>query len=217
MSRVHVLLLLLCVVLPLSGAAQAPSPPPMVPAPAAPPAEAVQPEGELIPRSSVTPDSGRGRAGRVILGPLTGLVLGLLAATPGLVLMGDSFSCSTCANDSEIIGGGLVSLVGFTAGTALGVKLIGSLFWGEGRFLKTLLGSALGFGGGLLTMIPLIETEGGWAVPLIIGPLIGAVIGYELSHTEELERMAAGPSVAVLPSVSVHPSGGVIAGLMGRF
>jgi hypothetical protein len=153
-----------------------------------------------------------------VLGPLAGFVVGILAASPGLLLMGDSFSCSTCADDAAIIGGGLVSLVGFTAGTALGVKLIGSLFWGEGRYLKTLLGAGLGFGGGLLTMIPLIETEGGWAIPLLVGPLIGAVVGYEMSHTDELERMAAaGPSVSVLPSVSVHPSGGVIAGLMGRF
>ena len=132
--------------------------------------------------------------------------------------MADSFSCSTCGNDSEVIGGGLISLAGYTMGAALGVKLMGNVFDGEGRFLHALLGAGAGFGAGLLGALPLIETEGGWAIPLIVFPLIGAAVGYELSHSSEIQRRAEeSPLVMVLPSVGVSPTGGVIAGLVGRF
>jgi hypothetical protein len=218
MARLHVLLLVLCAVLPLPGFAQASSPPPLVPAPASPQEDEEKPQGEIIPRDWEAQESGGARAGRIVLGPVLGLVLGTVAAAPGVFLMSDSFSCSTCANDSEILGGGLLSLAGYSVGAALGVKLMGSLLEGEGRFLHAFLGAGIGFGAGLLGALALSTTEGAWAIPLLTFPLIGAVIGYEVSHSNERERRAAaGPSVAVLPSVSVRPSGGVIAGLVGRF
>jgi hypothetical protein len=202
MARVHLLVLLLCAVLPLQAFAQG----------------GEEPKGEIIPRDQRVPDPSDGRAGRIILGSLGGILLGTLATAPGILLMLDSFSCSTCADDAEIIGGGLVSLAGLTAGGALGVKLVGSLLGGEGTYLHTLLGAAVGFGAGLVGALPLYDTEGGWAVPLFTFPFIGAVVGYEMSHAKALERQAgAGPRVAVLPIVSVRPSGGVVAGLVGRF
>jgi hypothetical protein len=217
MIRLHALVLVLCAVLPLAGFAQVPSPPPLVPAPAVPQAEEEGPQDEIIPRDWEAQQSDGGKVGRLILGPLVGLVLGTVAAAPGVLLMADSFSCSTCGNDSEILGGGLLSLAGFTLGGTLGVKLMGSLFGGEGRYVHTLAGAGVGFGAGLLAMLPLITTEGGWAIPLIACPIIGAVVGYELSHSSERERKAASPAVVVLPSVGVSPLGGVIAGMVGRF
>jgi len=217
MARTHVLVLLLCVALPLPGVAQV-SNPPLVPAPVSPQRGEGKPEGEIIPRDWEARESEGVHPGRVILGPLVGLLLGTVATAPGLLLMADSFSCSTCGSESEVIGGGLISLVGYTAGVALGVKAMGSVFDGEGRFLHALLGAGAGFGAGLLAMLPLIETEGGWAIPLIIFPLVGATVGYEISHSNELKRRAEeAPLVMVLPSVGVSPTGGVIAGLVGRF
>jgi hypothetical protein len=218
MARVHLLSLLLCAVLQLPVLAQASAPPPPVPVPADPQVNEGKPQGELPPRDWETPESGGSRAGRIVLGSLTGLLMGTVAAAPGVLLMSDSFSCSTCVTDSEVIGGGLLSLAGLTAGGALGVKLMGSLLGGEGRYLHTLLGAGVGFGAGIMGALPLVSTEGGWAIPLFTFPIIGAVVGYEVSHSNERERKAAaGPGVAVLPSVSVRPLGGVVAGLMGRF
>lgn len=217
MTRTHVLVLLLCVALPLPGIAQV-SNPPLVPAPAAPRAEEGTPQGEIIPRDWEARQSDGSVVGRVMLGPLVGLVFGTVLAVPGVFLMADSFSCSTCADDGEILAGGLVSLLGYTTGAALGVKLMGSVFDGEGRFLYTLLGAGAGFGAGLVAMLPLIETEGGWAVPLLIFPLVGAVVGYEMSDTSERKAQTEPYlNVRVLPSVGVSPTGGVIAGLVGRF
>jgi len=223
MARVYLAFLLLCVLLPLQALAQAPVSPPPLPAPGAreeappvPGGAVEKPQGEIIPRDWETSAS-VGRPGRVVLGSLGGLLLGLVGTVPGIFLVAEGFDCDGCGNDSSIVLGGLVGIAGMSAGTALGVKLAGSLFGGEGRYLHTLLGAVLGAGAGIFAALAMSETDGLWAIPLITSTVLGAIIGSEVSHSNEFESRAAGTGVTMLPSVSVRPSGAVVAGLVGRF
>jgi hypothetical protein len=95
---------------------------------------------------------------------------------------------------------------------------MGSFLHGQGRLLPTLLGTTLGMGLG----IALFAASSGvawFAPPLILG--IGAVIGYELSHSlqssapKEDEEASAG--LLLMPVVGRTPEGGLLGGLAGRF
>lgn len=217
--------LLLSALSPLPGLAQV-SPPPLV---AAPPGQVLpseesseeKPSGEIIPRSKESLSGSEGRAGRVVLESLGGVLLGAVGGVPafGLSLL-FTFDCDGCHNtNGEATILALAGVAGFLGGTALGVKLGGALLGGEGRYLPTLAGAGLGTLAGILVALPtgLLVNELLAVAPLIAGPFVGAIIGYELSHSKELERKASGTRVTVLPSVSLRASGGVVAGLVGSF
>ena len=115
---------------------------------------------------------------------------------------------------------GVVGVAGFFGGTALGVKLAGDWTGGEGRYLPTLGGAVLGsLAGGAVAVAAGVLLHPALAIPpAVAGPFLGAVIGYELSDTSQRKLKAApGTAVVVLPAVSVRPSGGVVAGLVGSF
>ncbi len=153
-----------------------------------------------------------------MLGSFTGLLLGLVGTVPGIFIIAQEIDCDGCGIDAATEVGALLGITGMSVGAALGVKLIGSLFDGEGRYLHTVLGAGLGAGAGIRAALALSKTEGLWAIPLITSTVLGAVIGYELSNSNEHDRMAAeARSVTVLPSMVVSPSGGIVAGLVGRF
>jgi hypothetical protein len=183
--------------------------------------EEEKPQGELIPRRR--PATGEARAvGRVLLGTFGGLLGGILGAGPGLGLSLAMERCEGCGNSTGAITAvGLVGVAGGVSGIALGVWGSGSLLGGGGRYLPTLLGVGAGtlVGGGLAVLLAESSSHEENAIPpLIIGPILGGIIGYEISHSLEVDRLErASTGVTLLPTVGVRPSGGVVAGLVGRF
>jgi hypothetical protein len=237
MSRLRLVPVLLCVLLPLQGWAQASSPPPLVPAPSEPkeaPSESEEgdpyggyddepeeePRGELIPRDWRISEWVGPQVPRIIVESLGGLTLGVVGGLPGVVLVAGAAACDTCDDSSSAFLALGVAFVGISGGIGLGVYAGGSLIGGEGRFGVTLVGTLLGvLAGGLVAIPAAILVEGGWVVPLLSFPITGAIIAYEMSHAEALKGKAApaGDGVKVVPVVSVRPSGGLFAGLAGRF
>lgn len=239
MARVYLVCVLLCALVPLQGWAQAPSPPPLVPAPSSPEVDpddprdeptAENPSGgyegnepprrEFIPRRWESAENERLMFPRIAVETLAGGVLGIVGAIPGTLYLASFSFCDECSIDDSALFLSLgLAAVGLTGGVALGVKAGGSLLGGEGRFLPTLLGSTLGFVGGVAAAFPLgAAFEGGWLVSLFVFPVTGAVIAYELSNASALEsRFVAGTQVGWIPVISVRPSGGVVAGLAGHF
>lgn len=212
------LVLLLVTLLPCLGLAQT-SAPPLISAPASAEVPEEKPKGEIIPRPWQADPPGR-RAGRIVVESVSG-VLG--AALIGGTLLGASyaveFGCNRCGDVTIPALLSAAGVVGAFAGVSLGVKVGGSLMDGQGRFLPTLGGSFLGLLAGGSIAAGLSQVHELLAVPpLILGPLAGAVLGYELSHDSARDKAAGGLSpVSLFPSVSVGPSGGVVAGLVGRF
>lgn len=225
--RLALLLLVLSVLLPAQGLAQ--TPPPLVPAPAPeepyePGAEAPESEGaprdELIPREWTPPESPGLRISRIMLELLGGTVLGIAGGFPGAALaVGEAF-CDGCGSEAGFLAGVSLSFVGLTVGSALGIKGLGSLLDGEGRFLSTLAGTTLGGLGGLgLGLIIAFAGSELWILPVLAGPILGGIIAYENSHANFLQEHSA-PSASgtsVIPVISVSPQGGIIGGLAGRF
>jgi hypothetical protein len=113
-----------------------------------------------------------------------------------------------------------VGFAGVAAGTAGGIVGAASLVDGEGEYWPTAGGAAIGaLVGVLVSAIVAENAEEAAIIPAATGPILGGMIGYELSHSNAERRRH--PSLAsgtrVMPVVSVHPSGGVLAGLVGRF
>jgi hypothetical protein len=227
MFRVCLVSVVLCVLVPLQGLAQSSPPPALLPAPESseevPPApsEEAKPQGEIIPRRQ--PATGVGRAiGRVALGTFGGLLGGFVGAGPALGLSTLMESCDGCHNVTASTTIALVGVAGGVGGIALGVWGSGALLGGEGRYLPTLLGVGVGAltGGGLAVYLAEEQdvSEEKALLSLVIGPILGGIVGYEISHAIEVDRLQEiTPGVALFPTVGVPPSGGVVAGLVGRF
>jgi hypothetical protein len=179
-----------------------------------------KPQGEIIPRAW-SPSRILGQpAPRIIVESLTGLTLGLVGFAPGAYLgFALAASESSSNSDSSLIGVIGLSFVGVTAGATLGVWGAGSIMGRDGQFLMTLTGAAIGaLAGGFFAIPAAAAIQGGWVVPILTFPIVGAIIAYEMSDTEEHERKAAiGAHTEMVPVISVRPSGGLVAGLAGRF
>lgn len=230
MSRPHLALLLLVfsALLPVQGLAQ--TPPPLVPAPTMeepyePGAEDPESEGvprdELIPREWPPPERLTLKVPRIMLEFLGGTVLGIAAGIPGAILAIEGAFCESCESLGGFFAGASLSFAGLTLGSALGIKGLGSLLDGEGRFLTTLAGTSLGALGGLGLGLVIGWGAGSelWFIPILVGPLVGGIIAYEISHANfRWEHAVPGPSGSeLLPVISVSPRGGIIGGLAGRF
>jgi hypothetical protein len=157
--------------------------------------------------------------GRIVLESVGGLVLGGVGTVPAFAAMIPSFACSTCYKQGNVLAAELLGFAGMSLGGALGVRLMGGLLGGQGLFLDALQGAAVASGVGLVIAVVAEGPAPALGVlPMITFPLVGAIIGYERSNTLERERLAKeAPAMAVLPTLSVRPSGGVLAGLAGRF
>jgi hypothetical protein len=113
---------------------------------------------------------------------LGGVVGGAVGSIPLALALGDAITCDGCGNTGNNVLGA-VGVVGFFGGTALGTRYAGQLTGGEGRFLPTLAGTALGALAGIGVGVALgtLVLEVLAIPPMVAGPFIGAVIGYELS------------------------------------
>lgn len=104
-------------------------------------------------------------------------------------------------------------------GIPLGVQMAAESMGGRGEFLPSLAGTLLGTGAGLVYGL----TAGGTGpvvTGLIVGPLLCAIVGYEISnalvrHGPLSASARGGPQV--VPTVGATPRGGVFGGLTGRF
>ncbi|MBN1209021.1 MAG: hypothetical protein JXB05_29455 [Myxococcaceae bacterium] len=221
--------LLLCLVLFASSLslAQAPdnAPPPSSPPPLVPAAEQPQeapPAGEIIPRDyrAPRPPSPPFALGRVTLGLVGGTLGGaMLGGVGSLLLIGSAGGCSEdCLSGAVILAAPLAAL-----GVSIGVYAAGRAMRGNGGFLASLGGTAVGLGAGALISE---ATDGALTAPLLILPVVGAVIGYEMSHSPEplppeWSGVSGGESASaglqLVPLFGATPRGGLFGGLLARF
>jgi hypothetical protein len=200
-----------------------PSLPPLVSSPEQ--AEPSAPEGESIPSVYRPASPGHNTANRILLETLagggTGFAAGIAGLFTGLALVGTDCSELDCA--VPVLGS---MALGVVFGTPLGVYGVGRAMDGRGTYLASLTGTALGtvagvalaaaaghLGNDLLTLMS-----------LIVGPIAGAVLGYEFSHSSASDLLPPTPGVALsgpglqcIPVFSVTPAGGVLGGFAGRF
>jgi hypothetical protein len=159
-----------------------------------------------------------GTAGALIGGLLTGA---LYAASGGC-----DDATPTCGLTALVI-----IIPSIAIGTSLGVTMFGRFMDGEGLFSSTILGLAAGVGVALLAGV-VTTSEPVLLTGLVAGPLIGAVIGYEISHANVIEARKKSPKKKKrdsddifssrtrpqwTPMLGTTPHGGFFGGLAGRF
>jgi hypothetical protein len=208
---------------PLDAVPEQPEPSEVVPEQPESPA----PIGEIIPheykpQESVPPDLvvprlllevGGGIVGGVGVGLLT-----LLAVLPTLTADECDGWKSTCGVVTLLVG-----IPATAAGMALGVDMAGAKLGGRGDFGSAMLGLLGGAGAGVIFGVTGHGTPR-WVLGLIGGPLLGAIVGYEISnilaHTAQPPPGRAGHSstgLKMTPVVGTTSHGGILGGLMGRF
>ncbi len=111
--------------------------------------------------------------------------------------------------------------IGVSVGAPIGVSLTGKLLGRQGSFIISWLSSVagLGVGYGIYGLIrsgsDSSAAKATYALTLLL-PVAGAVIGYELSSSDQPAPPTAATSPVLLPAVAVGP-GGASFGLVGRF
>jgi hypothetical protein len=171
------------------------------------------PKGEIIHRYT---GSERPRAPRVMVevlggsvGALAGTTVGFLAVLP--------FAASICQESCNHPIWATAAGTGAVIGMSLGVYAGGSLVHGEGSFWLTLGGGVAGvaFSGWGLTR--LVDFDMDYLPLFALPPVLGAILGFELSHDRHSARWAGASDVRVMPVLAVGRDGGVLGGLAGRF
>lgn len=153
-------------------------------------------------------------------GVLGGVGMGIVGLLVGVSALED-VSCGSgevCAATILII-----TLPAVFVGIPLGVQYAAESLGGRGEFLPSLAGTLLGTWAGVL--YGLSQDGGGYlAVGLSVGPLLGAVIGYEISHAMNTSRSyqaraggASAHGVQVAPLIGATPRGGFLGGLSASF
>jgi hypothetical protein len=183
-------------------------PPPLITAPEGP--EAEPPEGELFPHEleSTRAPGEPFSVGRGVTEFLGGGVAGAGIGFLGL-LLGAAVFVPSCGDDGACIVP--IFLLGSTAaafGVPLGVYGAAKFWGGQGSYWPTFLGTVVGAGLGILVAVA-VQNETAAMVTMTTAPIIGAMVGYELSHAH------VQPSVS--PALGLTLTGGVVAGLSGRF
>ncbi|NMO16959.1 hypothetical protein HPC49_31540 [Pyxidicoccus fallax] len=171
-------------------------------------ARAPAPDDDISPTLRITSET----VGAVLAGS-SGVALGFL----GGIILSDGMTCGfdDCRTGQRLTAG--TSALGLGLGAATGVYLAGSLMDGHGRLLPTFLGGLVG-AGAPLAVIGLTGTKLEGA-PLIVGlalPIVGSILGYELSDPGPAARQARRDGPLLLPTVGLAPGGGAF-GLAGRF
>jgi len=154
-----------------------------------------------------------GGTGGAVVG-FGGLIGGLGAGTCGLT--------DACSSDGDDLAVTSVILTSFTVGTSLGVYGAGVLVGGRGSYLPTLAGGVLGVVTGAAVFYS-NRTPATLAL-LLGGPLVGSIVGYEVSHgyaPPGPERPPVSPRAETgihwVPVIAATPAGGLLGGLAGRF
>jgi hypothetical protein len=145
-----------------------------------------------------------------------GLLAGSLGMASGALVGGIAGCITIVACILGIVGG---AELGFAIGVVVGVHGGGEAAGGDGKLLAVSLGTVAGVVGSIVLLTSnILPSE---FVPIVLAlvapPLMGAMVGYELSVSPEPEA----PAVAlghtrIRPLLSVSPRGAFV-GLGGRF
>ncbi|WP_224363302.1 hypothetical protein [Hyalangium versicolor] len=208
---------------PVASPETSPSPPPLIPAHEASPPES--PEGESIPYryrpAQVDRNSTRRLVFETLAGAGTGFVAGIAGAFAGFLLVENECDDADCA--VPVLG---AMSLGIVVGTPLGVYGVGRAMDGHGQYWASLAGTGVGslVGLGLAYGFALLRADALVLISLFVGPLAGAVMGYEISDSSERAKaqVPASPSpvssgVRYVPMLSVTRSGNVLGGIVGQF
>ncbi len=229
MSR-HVLffvLALLCTpVVSAQEAQPAPPPalstPPLVSAPDPSSAPTAEPEDGALPPSEEPSGVARSSALRLTFGLAGGLAGGVGVGGFGLVSGLALNNVSGCKSLECALWPGVLGGSGLFVGIPLGTYLAGKLWGGRGTFMAAMGGSLAGWGAGLLSamLLSLVTSESGAIyIPIFGLPIVGAAVGYAISHADHAPRPKPSPRASrlqVLP-VAGYSSGGARVGLVGSF
>jgi hypothetical protein len=179
-------------------------PKPSVSTEALPRRDAALPPEDPVPRVAV----------EVVGGIAGGVVGGAVGLGVGYLLGAPTVGCNNECQITALVGGAAGMALGMPAGAWLG----GRVMDGQGRFLATAAGSAVGWGGALLGTLLLGDDNETLALVLLALPVAGASVGYELSHSAARRAAAAEeePPVRVVPVAGFGERGARL-GLLGRF
>ena len=162
----------------------------------------------LPPALRVGAEAGGGIVGGLILGGASAWVI-----YGTLNTQGDDASRRSAAQ--------VGAAVGVSVGAPIGVSLTGKLLGRQGSFIISWLSSVagLGVGYGIYGLIRAgsdsSAAKATYALTLLL-PIAGAVIGYELSASDQPASPSASSVPGVVPSIALGPGGASFA-LVGRF
>ncbi|RKG93070.1 GlsB/YeaQ/YmgE family stress response membrane protein [Corallococcus terminator] len=156
-----------------------------------------------------------------VLGGASGGVVGAtVLGSFGYLLGSATVGCDECLV-MAVAGAAAGALIGIPVGTYAGGRFMN----GRGRLGPTVAGSMVGWGATLLG-ISLVNSGGSDAPPavnaaLFILPVVGASVGYELTHSsamrvEEASRQSRSQGVTLMP-VATYGAKGPHLGLLGSF
>ena len=168
------------------------------------------PPNPILPRIFVEAFGG-------VLGGVGMGIVGLLAAASAL----EDTDCS--GGDGCLAVMVVIAVPAAFVGIPLGVQTAGQSMGGRGDFIPALGGTLLGTGAGFIIGLR-SESTGGLVASLIVGPILGAIVGYELSSSINERRgyipaaaASSSPGLRVVPVAGVTPRGGLLGGLSGSF
>ncbi|MFL5344819.1 MAG: hypothetical protein ACJ8AT_08495 [Hyalangium sp.] len=201
-----------------------PPPPSEAPPPSTPPAPP-PPRGESIRH----PVSGTTEAGqtalRLVVDPWAGSITGMMGLVIGVVpsaIIGLPFCLGTQGTERPACAIAVSTGLGlsYTAGVALGIYFVGGVMDGRGEGLPTFLGALAGATVGAGIGVSTQDTPALF-LGLAVGPLLGAVLGYEFSHANaappDKPALQSRSGFRVMPMASATPRGGFLGGLCGQF
>lgn len=169
------------------------------------PAPATQPIAPLV---RIGAETGGGIVGGALIG---GTAAWVISATLNTQEGG------TSSNSAAQVG----AAVGVSVGAPIGVSLTGKLLGRQGSFIVSWLSSVagLGVGYGIYGLVRAgsdsSAAKASYALCLLL-PVAGAVIGYELTSSQQPAPASVSSGPTLLPAVSFVPGGGAFA-LVGRF
>jgi hypothetical protein len=144
-----------------------------------------------------------------------------LGSELGLALGGTSLGLVTCSAGETacFIGVAGGALVGGMAGAVGGVYLVGNERGGDGKLWATALGGVGGAALGIAGVGVLAEHEvpAGAVIGLLAAPVLGSVIGYELSASSGFTERPSGSRRTLNVAAGPTRAGGLELALHGRF
>ncbi|XXF76786.1 hypothetical protein P2318_27570 [Myxococcaceae bacterium GXIMD 01537] len=207
----------------------APSVPVVAPSPAARPAEVEPlpvastadepPRGEVIPYRYQSPIDSFFPM-RVTLEMMAGVVGAFAGGATGF-LLGVATGTGSCARSECLIIGVVGGIAGVIVGVPAGSYLAAGWMGGQGSFAATVAGGFLGWGAaavGALLMSQGSDELRASSLALLLLPALGATIGYEISHANNVARgtTARASSPRVMPVAGFTRAGPTL-GLAGLF
>ncbi|MCP3145327.1 hypothetical protein [Pyxidicoccus xibeiensis] len=146
-------------------------------------------------------------------------VAGASAVTLGSAVMVEALVGTRCLRETDrmcILTSFLVTFLSVAGTAPVGAWAVGSLLGGEGKLWAAYMGAAIGMGLGVIGTMPTMAFGNGVILGVAgpIGAVVGAAIGYEVSH-RRARRASPGPRMT--PMLGATPRGDLVGGMMGSF